>query len=237
MRIYLLPSHAFACLTGGHCMFLDLRRDGYFSVPRQAMEELIPWIQNWRSIPYDKPASTSRLSDTAQAMASELVAAGMLTEARTAPPEMARNAYPADGDLDSMTLSAPDPGFRRSIWSAASALLYADLALRMLPIAQIVTAVCKRKRSRSVAGPVDFNRTAHLTMDFLHYRPLFPRNYLCLFDSLALIRFLSRFDLYPDWVFGVREAPFTAHCWVQDGAVVLNDHLENVDLYTPIMTV
>jgi hypothetical protein len=38
-------------------------------------------------------------------------------------------------------------------------------------------------------------------------------------------------------VFGVREAPFTAHCWVQDGAVVLNDHLENVDLYTPIMTV
>ncbi len=72
---------------------------------------------------------------------------------------------------------------------------------------------------------------------FLKYRPLFPRDYLCLFDSLALVRFLSGYDLYPDWVFGVQEDPFRAHCWVQAGEVVLNDHLDNVAVYTPIMTV
>ena len=200
------------------------------------MEDLAPWIRNWTLTPCSGPTAKTRPS-CATALAAELLTAGILSESPAAAPDMARSARAADGDLQSMTLSDPDPGFRRSIWSAAAALLYADGALRMLPIGRIITAVCKRKRSRSVTGPVDFERTAQLTTDFLRYRPFFPRDYLCLFDSLALVRFLSRYDLYPDWVFGVREEPFRAHCWVQAGAVVLNDHLDNVSGYTPIMTV
>jgi hypothetical protein len=68
-------------------------------------------------------------------------------------------------------------------------------------------------------------------------RLFYPRPYLCLFDSLALIHFLARFGLYPDWVFGVQADPFEAHCWVQAGSVVLNDTVERVSAFTPIMYV
>ncbi len=237
MRMYHLPPHAFACLTARHGVFLDLRRDGYFSVSRPAMEELIPWIQNWQPAPRNEPATRTRFSHAADTLASELLAEEMLSEGPAAPPDRPRMARAAGGDLESMPLRAADPVRKCSIWSVASALLYSKWALRMQPIAQIVDAVSRRRRSRSSAVPADWNEAGGLTAMFLKYRPLFPRDYLCLFDSLALVRFLSRYDLYPDWVFGVQEDPFSAHCWVQAGAVVLNDHFDNVAGYTPIMTV
>lgn len=237
MRMYHLPPHAFACLTGRHCIFLDLMRDGYFSVPRQAMEELIPWIHNWPSTQNSEPTLTTQLSDTVEALATELMARGMLTEASAAQPVMPRMARAADGDLGSMSLTDPEPLPRFLLRNVALALLYSDWALRILSIARIVDTVAKRKRSRTCVIPTDSNQVWNMTIAFLKYRPLFPRDYLCLFDSLALVRFLSGYHLYPDWVFGVQEDPFSAHCWVQAGAVVLNDHLDNVSGYTPIMTV
>ena len=236
MRLYYLPSHAFACLTGKYCMFLDLKRDSYFSVPRHAMEELTPWIGNWRLTPCSEARTSTRLSVAAAALASELLAEGMLMEGPETSPDMTRAACAADGDLESMKVADLNARRKKPIWIAAAALLYADWALRILPIARVIDTVCKRKRSRLAAGPMDCERAAYLTTAFLKYRPLFPRDYRCLFDSLALVRFLSRYDLYPDWVFGVQEDPFSAHCWVQAGAVILNDRLDNVAGYTPIMT-
>ena len=203
MRMYHLPPHAFACLTARHGVFLDLRRDGYFSVPRPAMEELIPWIQNWQPALRNEPTTRTRLSHVADALASELLAEEMLSEGPAAPPDRPRTPRAAGSYLESMSLLAADPVHKCSLWSVASALLYSEWALRMLPIAQIVNAVTRRRRSRSLAVPADWNEAGGLTAMFLKYRPLFPRDYLCLFDSLALVRFLSRYDLYPDWVFGV----------------------------------
>jgi hypothetical protein len=68
-------------------------------------------------------------------------------------------------------------------------------------------------------------------------RPLYPRDYLCLFDSLALIEFLAQHGLYPTWVFGVTSDPFMAHCWVQEGDTLLNDTVAHVGQFVPLMTV
>jgi hypothetical protein len=201
------------------------------------MEELIPWIRNWPSIQNNAPTLTTRLSDTATTLATELMARGMLTEALTESPVVPRMAPAAEDDLESMPLTDPAPLPRFLLRNVALALLYSDWTLRILSIARIVDAVAKNKRSRANVAQTDWTKTGHMARMFHKYRPLFPRDYLCLFDSLALVRFLSRYDLYPDWVFGVQEAPFSAHCWVQAGAVVLNDHLDNVSGYTPIMTV
>ncbi|GAD58270.1 hypothetical protein MBEBAB_0520 [Brevundimonas abyssalis TAR-001] len=38
-------------------------------------------------------------------------------------------------------------------------------------------------------------------------------------------------------VFGIKLVPFGAHCWVQAGETVLNDTVDNVSEYTPIMVV
>ena len=83
----------------------------------------------------------------------------------------------------------------------------------------------------------DLHRASLLVHDFLSLRPLFPRKYLCLFDSLALLEFLSKYGLHPSWVFGVQPDPFEAHCWLQHQDTILNDTVEVVSTYTPIMAV
>jgi len=74
-------------------------------------------------------------------------------------------------------------------------------------------------------------------MRFNEFRAAFPRNYLCLYDSLALMLYLAYFSVFPNWVFGVRSNPFMAHCWVQYGRTVLNGTDEEARSYTPIMIV
>jgi len=102
----------------------------------------------------------------------------------------------------------------------------------------IVAFVQARKRhNANPSRPLDIERAHFLLSIFDSLRLFFPRPYLCLFDSLALINFLAHFNLYPDWVFGVMAEPFEAHCWVQAGGIVLNDTLERVSAFTPIMYV
>jgi hypothetical protein len=118
------------------------------------------------------------------------------------------------------------------------ALCSAHLQLSHRRIEQIVAKVERQKKQHSITTRNDeIERTATLAYHFSRYRPLYPKDYLCLFDSLALLLYLARYDLYPMWVFGVREAPFFAHCWVQVGPIVLNDHLDKVIPYTPIMVI
>jgi len=60
------------------------------------------------------------------------------------------------------------------------------------------------------------------------------RNDRCLVKSLALTRFLFRSGCPASLVIGVRQDPFTAHCWVQHGGLVLNDEIDQVRKFTPI---
>jgi hypothetical protein len=113
----------------------------------------------------------------------------------------------------------------------------AAIRLRWGHIQRTVNAVANRKRRRASSTPFDVDKARELTASFQTLRSLFPRDYLCLFDSLALLEFLAGFDLYPTWVFGVRLEPWAAHCWVQEGQYIFNEGVEEAAFYTPIMTV
>ena len=52
-----------------------------------------------------------------------------------------------------------------------------------------------------------------------------------------LRRFLHRRGLDAAWVFGARTWPFAAHCWLQVGDVVINDRIDHVDRFAPVMVV
>lgn len=64
-----------------------------------------------------------------------------------------------------------------------------------------------------------------------------PVDMCCLLDSVAMAKFLRRRQLYAHIVFGVALDPFSAHCWVQAGDLVLNDTVGNVNSHTPIRVV
>ena len=66
---------------------------------------------------------------------------------------------------------------------------------------------------------------------------VFRRSDRCLVRSLAFFWICLRRGFASSLVFGVQASPFSAHCWVQQGEAVLNDTIENVRPFTPIMAV
>jgi hypothetical protein len=62
-----------------------------------------------------------------------------------------------------------------------------------------------------------------------------PRN--CLTDSITLLHWLARNGERATLVFGVKLDPFAAHCWVQTDGILLNDHAEHVERFTPVRAV
>ena len=59
----------------------------------------------------------------------------------------------------------------------------------------------------------------------------------CLVTSIALMHALLRGGCRASLVLGVRARPFSAHSWVQYDRTVLNDRLERVRIYTPILVI
>jgi hypothetical protein len=59
----------------------------------------------------------------------------------------------------------------------------------------------------------------------------------CLFRAAMLRRFLHRRGFKTAWVFGARTWPFAAHCWLQVGDVVINDRVDHVARFAPVMVV
>jgi len=72
---------------------------------------------------------------------------------------------------------------------------------------------------------------------FARQAPWLPRGGDCMMRSLQMLLYLRALGHAPAWVFGVRTWPFKAHCWLQSGDVVLDDHLEHVRAFVPIMAV
>ena len=72
---------------------------------------------------------------------------------------------------------------------------------------------------------------------YLATRRLIGTRDQCLFQSLTLFHFLARRGWYPKLVIAVKMSPFGAHAWLQEGDIVLNDQLDQVLPFTPILVI
>lgn len=92
-------------------------------------------------------------------------------------------------------------------------------------------------RHRHALPPHPSGDIAELARDFCFHRRLVPLKPLCLPDSLACLHFMMRRGHDARLIFGVAAHPFSAHCWVQSGSMVLNDALGNTGVFKPILAV
>jgi hypothetical protein len=239
MARYALADHVFVCLNGEHLVLLDLKEDRYWALEAAQTAGFGPLVDGW-------PVKVAGVTEGADSPSPETTAAievlvgrGLLTQG--VPP--GKDATPVTAiaptrELVSETDTSGGP--RVGSWLkffTASAL--AKLALRAWPFERVILRVKRRKEllGRN-ARPLDAERARKLVEAFARYRVfLFSSKDECLYDSLALLEFMSRYGIYPDWVFGVQTRPFAAHCWVQHGDIVFNDTVEHVSGFTPIMVV
>lgn len=226
---YFLPHHVHLCSRGDAFVFLDLRQDDYILVSGDAAVVL----RSLLAAPLSEKPSTELFSAL-----DELLAGGLLTTDRNA----GRNVAVPQVSLATQPLIDPDspPSVRpagRDVLHFATACMSASMNLRRNRLERTIVAVKQRKAQHPPIQSGHLERTRELSFIFQSLRSFLPRDYVCLFDSLALIEFLSRYRLFPSWVFGVKLEPWAAHCWVQAGEYVFNESVEEAASYTPVMVV
>lgn len=226
MLDYYLPEHVHFCCRGESTVLLNLREDDYILLDGTAQRAFRELLRN--------DLSENEKSELRGPL-SELLDAGLLT----LQPAHGRAICPTHVDKARQQIIDPDfpPAVRVLPTHVARFLRSCSAAavrLRWQRLEHTVQLV-KRRKERDKPGSFNIDEARYLTAVFRRLRCFFPRNYVCLYDSLALVEFLALHGVFPTWVFGVRLDPWAAHCWVQEQDLVLNDDPEEVAAYTPVM--
>ena len=119
------------------------------------------------------------------------------------------------------------------------AFLLATLTMRLFGPGTAIRRFRELKRRQPPLDPGHSQQRLEDAMDaFRQLRPwLYTANNHCLLDSLVAAHYLLRVHCVPRLIVGVRTHPFRAHAWVQSGDIVVDDVVERIQLFTPIMTI
>jgi len=234
---FLLSPHTFVCRTSDHVVFLDLKRDAYSAVPPADVPLLTSLIHGWPSHPEEVPRSESH-SGKGYAIALELEEADLITRdtrfgksAHTVHTDAAHSTLWREfSDTRSVRLGELY-NFMRAWWSVS-------YMVKRWPLSRTVERVRARRREQRWRTE-DYARVSGLVSVYAALQPYaFSPVDACLRNSLTLVEYLAYYTYFPDWLFGVRLDPaWAAHSWVQKDDVVLNDTIEHISTYSPIMVV
>ncbi|MFD1104142.1 lasso peptide biosynthesis B2 protein [Sphingobium olei] len=223
MPLALCPGVSF-CIVNDAAVFLDLNANRYFCLKQ-------PDIGVLTSLRDAAPGSIAT-----HPILRPLMARGLVREGST--DQLANNgigiveavrdltSYPLTGNGKESTIRAV---LTELSWSAT---------LKMRSLASIAETLGAKRNSLKDAPPDNSN--GH----FVEIAAALERSALitgvdgrCLPRSLAYISLCRHRSIATTLVFGVRLNPFQAHCWVQHKQTVLNDRLEHVRCFTPILAI
>ncbi|KQY88236.1 hypothetical protein ASD35_11605 [Pelomonas sp. Root1444] len=228
-----MACHVRACNADGQTILLDLRRNRYLGIGRQASTALAALVQGWPTSLPPNDASPAPVGEFTR----QLISQGLLTDkAFGLPPAPAAEEATASLDLVDANPNA-DIGARHVAHFLKSAALTAWW-LRSRTLYDIALKVAARRERLTAPTPPSLEAIRVATAVYETLRPLvFTARERCLHDSLTLVCFLATQDLPSRWVVGVKTCPFGAHAWVQSGRTVLNDQHEYVRGFRPILVV
>jgi len=232
---YHLSPNRYACVSDGRVVILDLENDKYLSLDADVSALLranVDLLSSREGLPQADPASP--LGKTLAQLAEN----GSLSSAQPPRDVDARRQCVAP-----KSAILPHSPFREHLGAHEAAryvasVVSAKCALRMCSLHRIVLHERRKAVAARPSGAIfDPIRAARLCSVYSRLRVIATGPGQCLFDSLALKRFLAKYGLFPDWIFGVHLNPFSAHCWLQHGDLLVHDSLDFVSRYTPIMVV
>lgn len=204
------------CVIDGGATFLDIRHDRYFGMSARANRAFINLCETG-FVDRDGLGGLFR--------------GGVLIEGKGGAPLV---PTPDRSATRGLPLRHSDPAFVRALPSIGWHLIKVRRHLRRGAFGPLIDRV-RAGRSSGACGNADVRQLASLIATFSAARQLVPITPNCLLDSLALLSWLGQWRQVPDLIFGVRRDPFAAHCWLQAGDIVLNDALDNVTAFRPIL--
>ncbi|CAM3161654.1 lasso peptide biosynthesis B2 protein [Asticcacaulis taihuensis] len=211
------------CVANGRVVLLDLAKDRYFALP-DPLDEAFQTLT----------ARGGSFGDHTTGIRN-LVEQGILTQKSdvTGPPHAPSLPRPAHSFVDSPPAGWVNPiTFLQALLAQRRA--NADHSGLTLPhyVRRVSDMLAKSDDARIEAPSA---QTLGALRAYLATRWLITTRDQCLLQSATLFQFLARRGWHPRFVVAVRMAPFAAHAWVQSGETVLNDRLDHVLPYTPIL--
>lgn len=92
----------------------------------------------------------------------------------------------------------------------------------------------ERLEHSAASSAADRTSLAALARSFDDRRAWLPLKRRCLPDALAFHHLLTRTGFRPTLVIGVTDQPFGAHCWLQEGDLLLTGNLDEIAPFQPI---
>ncbi len=210
------------CVSGGRVVFLDAEADRYFGLCR-ATEQAFIRVYN----------EETRAEDVEQLR--QLLSRGMLVHDCASPgirPPLSVRQATCD-------FLPAGHGRTRSIDVLAAFASEARIAWRLAkgPLLRLVEEVAALQARRPCPPGEDGARITGILKAASTVSLIRGSADRCLVRALAVQATCRRNGICPQLVFGVRVAPFRAHCWLQLDATVLVGDFEQARLFTPIMAV
>jgi Transglutaminase-like superfamily len=234
---YYLSDQAHCCEFDEGAVIMDMRAVAYLGIDAEHLPNLRACVENWPNSLQSQ--SGARTDDAAsEKLVSDLLARGILTTIPT-------KAHSLELPRPTTALTNAEGGAALQRIPIAHLLHFCTSLLRVLArhrarrLGSLLGWIRRRQRTihRNQTSPI-LQLNSDLLASFFRSRIWFYTAYRhCLFDSLVLSVFLTRRMVPCTLVIGVSTKPFAAHAWVQIDECVLNDTVEHVLTFTPILAI
>ena len=219
---YALRESLHFCIVGSRVQFLDLRKMRYVALPEPAQTAFLRLVKREVLLePHDQAIGA-------------LLQKGIL---EPCPSDQVPSPCRLDNPASASVLESPTGRFRLDDVLAAS--------WRFVRAKHRVSRGWTQKafsaiRDRRLSQPIREDYRARVDAIATAYRwsgLLTGVHDLCLPRSIAMAEHCASEGVPAELVIGVRPDPFLAHCWVQHQSLVLNDDIDNVRTFTPILVI
>lgn len=223
---YRLNEDVSFCTFDDGLVFLDIGRDQYFRLP---------------------PGLEAAFAAYAHGESCSEMDLAPLVERRILIPAAAADSHAAAPTIPHPTRSILEMQASRGkgsiglLLEVLATVAHAQWQLRRHSLKNVLSATLRHRQRRvppveEAAANLPHQALKDAADAFSRVRPYVPIEPVCLLDSLAMTRFLARRRLPSHIVFGITADPFSAHCWLQAGDLVLNDTVGHATGYMPIRT-
>jgi Transglutaminase-like superfamily len=237
VKLY-LSDQVHCCEFEDGAVILDMRAVTYLGIDAEHLPDLSARIENWPNSKACDLDTKCTDSPSFQELVANLLARGIVT---TVPAKARLSDLPRPATV--LTNADWGPARHRipitHLLHFCTSLLWVLLRRRPRSLASLLSWIGRQQAAirRNEAFP---NRqiAGGLLTSFFRLRIWFYTAYrYCLFDSLVLSVFLTLRRVPCTLVIGVSTKPFAAHAWVQIGDCVLNDTVEHVQTFAPILAI
>lgn len=220
MQAFKLRTGVHYCMADGATIFLDIDADRYFGLPASCQEAFAFLVENGVA------------SDVHVAALAPLTSAKLLVPTQMSAPFALPKAVPEvrESALDLVDVR-PSPWQFLHAWFCQVGAKH-DLARK--PLSHVLAKLSNKK----AAAAQQRTPPSHKALAaFLDTSIVTQTHDQCLRRSIAMVNYLAHYACCPLFVIGVRNNPFEAHAWVQSENMVLNDDVEKVGRFTPILVI